>query len=344
MLNEVQTWWQNASPEMQAAIQFGGVILGALVVGQIVGAVVARTLAGRNFDAVLRLPSSTPHDAGDGRGFTPSYVGGLLVRLTIWSAAAWWLAQKHGRTDLAQTLGVVIKRTWAITTILVASLAVGTLLANRLIACFGGLSKPGAARAGTGSSRWDLAGIVGAGVYVLVLLLVLLIAADLFDWPLTRTSAQSLWQFTQHLMVACAALFIGGLGASWAREIASVEGAMTPEKRAGQYTALGMVSASTVVAVAVMLSSAGVLLALAALAILGLLLWMSRGYLPDISAGLQLRAHKVDMVYLDGEPWQVAEIGFISTQVTRRGEFCRLPNRQVFESRLQGTAPQAASR
>jgi len=237
---------------------------------------------------------------------------------------------------------VVIKRTWAITTILVASLVIGSLLANRLVACFGGLSK--GQRAGGSSSRIDLAGIIGAGVYVLALLLVLLVAADLFDWPLTRTSAQSLWEFTQHLMVACAALFIGCLGASWAREIASTEGAMTPEKRAGQYTAMGIVSGSTVLAVAVILSSAGVLLGLAALAILGLLLWMSRGYLPDISAGLQLRAHKVEMVQLDGEPWQVAEIGFISTQVTRRGEFCNLPNRQVLEARLHGTAPQAASR
>jgi hypothetical protein len=308
---------------------------------------VARALAARNFDAVLRLPSSAPPDLDGGRSFTPTYIAGLLVRLTVWAGAAWWLAQKHGKVELAHTLGVVINRTWGIATMLVASLAVGTLLANRLIACLGGVPKtsPQAGpRGGVGAPRWDVAGALGAGVYVLVLLLVLLIAADLFDWPLTRTSAQALWDFAQHLFIACAALFIGCLGASWARELVTPEEKTSPERRAGQYTALAIVAATTVLAVAVLLSSAGVLIGLAALAIIGLLLWMVRGYLPDVSAGLQLRAHKADLVLLDGERWQVDEIGLLTSQVSRRGESCRLPNRQVLEARLHGAAPEAIAR
>jgi len=347
MLTQLQTWWTNLTPETTAAFQLVGVVLGALVGGQVLATFVTRTLAARNFDAALRLARSSA-DAEADRGITPTFVAGWLVRLTVWAGAAWWLAQQHGRTELAATLGLVLNRTWAIALVLITSLALANLLANRLMACLGGSPKTGpqaSARQGGATSQWDVAGVVGAGVYVLVLLLVLLIAADLFDWPLTRAAALALWQFAQHLLVACAALGIGCLGASWARDLAaSSEGTVSPEKRAGQYTALGIVAATTLLAVAVLLSSAGVLLGLAALAILGVLVWMVRGYLPDVVAGLQLRAHKVGEVYLDGEPWQVAEVGLLTTQVTRRGEFCRLQNRQVLEARLHAPTPAAMPR
>src|SRR5947208_167787 len=83
-------------------------------------------------------------------------------------------------------------------------------------------------------------GAVGAVVYALAVLIVLLIAADAFDWPLTRSTALALWQLTHHLLVAGAALFIGCFGARWAREMVTAEGAASPEKRASQYTALGI--------------------------------------------------------------------------------------------------------
>jgi hypothetical protein len=346
MLNELQNWWQNTTPEMQATLRFGGIVLAALLGGQLAGMIVARVLRARNFDLALRLPRSSSADADADNGFTPTFVAGMLVRLTIWAGAASWLAREHGRPELADTLGLIIKRTWALTTVLTASLLLGSTLARRLMACLSGGAHGGSTQARSGSSgaHWNVAGAVGAGVYALSVLLVLLIAADWFDWPLTRSSAQALWQFAQHLLVACAALFIGCLGAGWARELAAVEGTASPEKRAGHYTALLIVAVATVLAVTVLLSSAGVLIGLAALVVLGLLVWMARGYFPDIAAGLQLRAHKVSEIVLDGEPWQVSEIGFLTTQVTRRGEFCRLPNRQVLESRLHGTMPHAVQR
>ena len=45
------------------------------------------------------------------------------------------------------------------------------------------------------------------------MLLVLLIAADTFDWPLTRGAALALWQFAQHLLIAGAARHPGGQAA-----------------------------------------------------------------------------------------------------------------------------------
>ena len=59
MLNELQTWWQDTTPETRAALWEGGLALAALLGGHVLGALVARSLRARNFDAVLR-PSMDP--------------------------------------------------------------------------------------------------------------------------------------------------------------------------------------------------------------------------------------------------------------------------------------------
>src|SRR5262245_49195272 len=132
MLEELQTWWQNTTPEMQANLLDGSLVLVALLGGHFLGVMVARGLRNRNFDAALRLPGSSQPTAEAGRFFTPTRVAGILVRLTIWAGAAWWLAQKHGYSELASTLLVVIKRTWMLATMLGTALALGSLLARRL--------------------------------------------------------------------------------------------------------------------------------------------------------------------------------------------------------------------
>ena len=88
--DEVISHWQSLSPELQLAIQDGGLVVGALLCGLVLGAMVARGLRNRNFDAALRLPGSSPPGPEADRGFTPTFVAGLLVRLTVWAAAAWW--------------------------------------------------------------------------------------------------------------------------------------------------------------------------------------------------------------------------------------------------------------
>jgi hypothetical protein len=338
MLDELQAWWQTMTPETRAALQTSGVVIAALLVGHFLGARVARSLGAKKFDAVLRLPGSSPEVAEGEHGITPTFLAGLLIRLTVWGGAAWWLAQKHDRVELATTLALLLKRTWAVATVFTAAMALGSLLARRVMDCVRGLPKAAGA-----APRWDVAGLLGAGVYFVIVLLVLMIAADVFDWPLTRSSALALWHLAQNLLVAGAALFIGSLGARWARDLASGD-ASSPEKRAGQYTGLSILAITTLLAVAVLLSSAGLLLGLAALAILASLLWLVRGYLPDVIAGLQLRLHNVREVCLDGEAWQVAEVGFLHTQVSRRGEFSSLQNRMVLEARMQGAPPEPPSR
>jgi hypothetical protein len=343
MFDELETWWQNITPQTQTALLDGGLALAALLVGHFLGAMVARALRARNFDAALRLPGTEPD-----HGITPTLIAGLLVRLTVWAGAAAWLARKHGWVEFADTLGLILRRTWALAGVLVAALALGGLLARRLIDCLHLPAKAGPellpSRNGAAPTPRGVAGAVGAGAYALVVLLVLLIAADVFDWPLTRSSALALWQFAQHLLIAAAALFVGSLGARWARDLATPEGETSPEKRAGQYTALGVMAATTVLAVAVILSGAGLLLGLAALAVLGLLLWLVRGYLPDFTAGLQLRAHKVREVWFEGEPWKVTEVGLLTTTVGRAGQFGRFQNRVVLKVCLQGAPAEVAPR
>jgi hypothetical protein len=346
MLDELRAWWQNTTPEMREAIQTSGLVIVALLGGHFLGSLVARTLRAKNFDAALRLPGSLPAGTEPEHGITPTFIAGLLVRLTVWAAAVWWLAHKHHRVELADTLVLVLKRTWTLAFVFSTALALGSLLARRLMDCLRGLPKAAMAvapsRNETAAPRWDVAGLLGAAVYFLIVLLVLLIAADVFDWPLTRASALALWHLAQNLLVAGAALLIGSLGARWAREQTSVEAAASPEKRAGQYTGLSIMALTTILAVAVLVSSAGLLIGLAVLAVLALLLWLLRGYLPDVTAGLQLRLHNVREVWFEGERWQVASVGFLTTQVSRRGEFCCLQNRLVLEARMQGAPSEAA--
>lgn len=348
MSDELRAWLPEITPEKLQSLQTIGLVIAALLGGHFLGAMVERALRARKFDLALRLPGSSPAGTEPEHGITPTFVAGLLVRLTIWAGAAWWLAQKNNKVDLANTLSLLLKRTWALATVFTTALALGSLLARRVMDCLNGLSKAGWAVAPSRNEaaprRWDVAGLVGAAVYVMAVLLVLMIASDLFDWPLTRSSALALWQLAQNLMVAGAALLIGHLGARWARDLASGEASPSPEKRAGQYTGLSIMAVTTILAVSVLLSSVGLLIGLAALAFLGLLLWLARGYLPDVAAGLQLRLHQVHEVYFEGEPWQVSEVGFLSSQVSRRGEFCRLQNRLVLEARMQGASSQTAPR
>jgi hypothetical protein len=343
MLEQLQNWWQNAAPQVEPVLREGGVIVVALLAGHFVGAMVSRALGARNFDATLRLPGSSP--PAPGAGITPTLLAGLLVRLTVWGALLGWLARQHGQPEIASTVALVLSRAWALGSVLVMTLALASLLAHRVMECLQGPAKVEAvpSRNGAGTSNRSVAGAVGAGVYGLVVLLALLIAADFFDWPLTRSTALALWQLAQHLLTAGAALLVGYLGARWARELGTGEAGAAPEQRAGHFTALAILGATTMLAVAVLVSSAGVVFGLATLAVLGFVLWLVRDHLPDVAAGLQLRLHRVREVWLEGDSWTVSEVGLLTTEVSRAGQFSRLPNRRVLAARLHGAPAPAGA-
>jgi hypothetical protein len=347
--DELLSWWQNleVTPEMTALVQAGGFLLVVFLGGNVLGSMVARRLRNRNFDAALRLPGSSAAAADPEHSINPTWVAGMLVRATVWALGVWWLAHKSGRVELAGTIGLIVSRTWAVAGLLVAVLGLGTLMAQRLIDCLDGPApKPEglALRNGHGSSHRSVGGAVGAGAYVMIVLLVLLMAADLFDWPLTRSSAQALWQLAQNLLLAGAAMLIGYAGACWAREMVTSDGAASPEKRAGQYTALALVGATTILAVGVLLSGGRALLGLMVIAVVGFGLWLVRDYLPDVAAGVRLRANKSREVWFDGSPWQIAEVGFLSSQVSRAGEIHRMQNRVVLNASSHGAQRELVER
>ncbi len=340
MLNELQTWWQDATPELRTAVWDGGVALAAFLGGLILGGVVRRTLRGWNFDAIVSSPSSLPPGADAGRGLTPTRAVALLVRLTVWAWAGAWLAGRYGHAEIAETVRPILTRVWALTGMLVGALAVGGLLARRVADSLQDPSHSGVGyRNGTAGSPRNVAGAVSAGVYGLVLLLTLLAAADAFDWPLSRTAAGALWQLTQRLLTIGAALVVAWLGARWAVALSSPVAAVTPEQKAGQYTALALVAGTSVGAVAALLSAGSAVLWLLAVPLAGVALWLARGYLPDVLAGAKLRAGKVGQVYFDGAAWQVSGVGLLMTEVGRAGESNRLRNRQVLEAVHGAAAP-----
>jgi hypothetical protein len=76
----------------------------------------------------------------------------------------------------------------------------------------------------------------------------------------------------------------------------------------------------------------------AILAVVAAVVYMARGRLPDIIAGLRLRKDKVATVWFNGAPWQVGQIGLLESDVGRGGEIYKLPNRQVLEACGQGAA------
>src|SRR5258707_15830793 len=101
MFDQFQNLWQNVTPEMQTIAQEVGVLLAALLGGYLLGKAVSRALQAKKFDLALRLPGPEPE-----HGITPTLIASLLVTLTVWAAAASWLAHRHGRDDLSNTIGL----------------------------------------------------------------------------------------------------------------------------------------------------------------------------------------------------------------------------------------------
>jgi hypothetical protein len=344
MPDELQSWWQNATPQTQAALIDGGLGLAALLVGHLLGVFARRFLDARDFNSLFRVARSS-QDYQAERSFSPSTLAGYLVRLTAWAGAAWWLARRQEWPEVANTLALALGRTWAVVGVLTGALAFASLLTRRVMECLGPqqVEAPVSARHVPPPPRSNVAGAVGAAVFSLVMLLVLLTAADYFEWPLTRTAAAGLWHLAENLLTAGAALLIGGLGARWARDTEAQWNASSSEDRTSKYLSLGVLVGTTAAAVGLLLFGAGLRVGVALVVVGAVVLYVSRGRLFDLVAGLQLRKDKVGTVWFEGTPCQVGEVGLVQSEVSCRGEYFRVPNRQILDAAKRG-APAADNR
>jgi hypothetical protein len=297
--------------------------------GHVLGVLVGRFLRARRFNSLFRVTGPVSDQPQEDHGFTPTMLAGLLVRLTIWALAAAWLLRQNGRPEFADSTSRLIGQVWAVAAGLGAALALAGLLTRRVIECLDGSTPATPNRNGT-PSRAVVRG-VGAGIYALILFLMLLTAADYFNWPQTRTAVTELWQLVLRLATAGAAVFVGYLGARWAREFAAAEDGASEPKPA-QKTAMGIVVATTALAVALLVFGAGLGLGVAALAVLAGVLFLARDRIADVMAGLKLRKHGVGTAWFEGVPWQVGHVGLLQTDVTRMGASYKVANQVVLQA------------
>jgi hypothetical protein len=315
--------------------------------------VACRRLRARDFDASLRAPWLPP--AGGGRAerwpFTPTGLVSGLVRFTAWGAGVWWLATEQGWAALARTLEWAAGRVWSLAAVLVVALYLARFLAGQVIEFLqsaplsekldawlpraGGVREPRVR---------GVAALAGTAVYGVALLLVLLIAADLFGWALTGSAVAAAWSLLLHAVTAGTAMLIGWLGYRWARSLSPSEvEAAPPPARAVHYAALAILAGTTLLAIALLAASLQGLVGVAVVLLLAFVLWPLRGYVPDVWAGILLKAQKVQHVRLDGELSQVGEVGLLTTRLHRQEEQLTRRNRLVLEAHLQGASKSDAA-
>ena len=339
MSEELRSWWQNLSSQNRAYLFDAALALGALVCGHILGVMVARFLRARRFNSIFRVTEQFPNEPQEDRGFTPTTLAGHLVRLTVWAFAAAWLLRQYGRAEIADTITKTIGPVWGVAAGLALTLVIASMLTRRVMQCL----DSGASLTGnrTGAPSRTVAGAAGAGIYVLVLLFMLLTAADYFDWPHTRNAVADVWQLALRLLTAGAAVLVGYLGARWAREFATPQGAAA-DLQPAQRTAVAIVVGSTALAVALLVFTSGLGLGVAVLVVIAALVYLGRGRLADVLAGLKLKKAKVGTVWFEGVPWQVEQIGFLQSDVSRDGTSYKVANQLVLEAAgLTQAAPES---
>jgi hypothetical protein len=161
----------------------------------------------------------------------------------------------------------------------------------------------------------------------------------LFGWALTGSVVAGAWSLLLHAVTAGTALLIGWLGYRWARSLTFSEIAATPPPaRAAHYAALAILTSTTLLAIALLAANLQGLLGVAFVLLLAFVLWPLRGYVPDVWAGILLKAQKVQHVRIDGELCQVGEVGLLTTRLHRQEEQLTRRNKLVLEAHLQGAS------
>jgi hypothetical protein len=169
-------------------------------------------------------------------------------------------------------------------------------------------------------------------VAVLLCLLALLASTELLGMTVTAQALQAIWELVLRLAIACLILAIGWVGLKRLHEMSQMLSDLPRDERSLR---LGVMAAALIFALALLTGGGGTLLALALFALLVVLLFPLREYLPDLWAALMLKAHQVQQVTMDGTVMQVRQIGWLVTTLQAGEMELRRPNREVLRAFLQ---------
>jgi hypothetical protein len=333
------------------------VLVATFVAARSAGWLVGRRLRARHFDAAFRRPWSPPPVSGrsDTHAVTSTRLVTGLIRLTVWGGGLWVLAYLSGWTDVTRNLAWFAGRVWALAAAVLVALYLSRLLAEKLVEVvqasplrsqFDGWQAPPGGR----EVRGGPALVVSLVVDVVMVVLVLLVAADLTGLTLAGEALAATWHLALHLFTAAVALLIGWVGARSVRAQAAPDaGPASTPAGFGSYAAASVMGAAALLAVLLLAGNFPTYFGLIPLVLVVMLVWPAQRWLPDVYAGVLLRMQHVKEVRIDGGTYPVVAVGLVQTQWTHPEGPRTRRNRTVLDAHLgspagkTGADPEAGS-
>ena len=354
-------WWYELSDPGRVALRDGALLILALITALIGNRVVRHLLVVKGVDPYLRLPWSTKEPVS-GKGHRPaeqrlepsavSSLVGWIFGLSILAAACWWLARVHESTALADMLWTVLVRAWEVTIVVFPALLISGWLARSVYDLMHTPWLKGELDAlfptppeGGGSFSETAAKGLCIVIYAAFFLFIPVAIAGLFELSSLQVLVGPAWQICARLLTALIVFVVGYLGVAWARAQArrigangdsGVPGTSNPPSPLGDQVGLGIVVATVVLALGMLVGVSSIVGALVIGCLLAFLLWPIRPYMRDLWAGLLLRHQNVKEVEIDGAMRSVKGIGPLMARLELDGEELTQRNGEVLAAVVAG--------
>jgi hypothetical protein len=352
-------WWYELSDPARVTLRNSAILIPAVIAAFVGNRVVRHLLVVKGVDKYLRLPWTTKDTAPDKatrhepRRLEPSAVSSLLgwvFALSILGASCWWLAILYDAGALADMLWTVLVRGWEVTIVVFPALLISGWLArtlyellhtpwlkNELDALF-----PTPPEGGGTFSETAARGLCIV-IYAAFFLLIPVAIAGLFELSSLQGLVGPAWQICARLLTALIVFVVGYLGVAWARAQArrigtdgEGEGQEKPPSPLGDQVGLGIVVATVILALGMLVGVSSIVGALVIASLLAFLLWPIRPYMRDLWAGLLLRYQNVKEVTIDNVARTVKAVGPLMAQLERDGEEYTQRNGEVLAAFVAG--------
>ncbi len=346
-LAHLQQWWVSLSAKAQTLLTDAALLLLALVAGKFVGIVVKNWLRGWGVDRWLRSPWASV--ASQPKQKTSADAIGYLCVGTVWAGALWGIATQHALTDIARTIGFVTGRVWTLALIISLTMGVSHWLSQTVAQALRAVPFKSWLEAHLPPSRESPAEattrLLGFAIYGFFSLLLLMVVAELFGLNATAQAIGTMWELLLRLVLAALILGVGWWGVQQMQKADLIPTQLLPvsPESAAQTIRLGFLAVVLLFALAILTGSGSEFVAsllwLAFFSVLLLALAPVRKYLPDLWAGVALKMHKVERVFIDGVAARVLHIGVLATRLLVGGAETVRPNQEVLEAFLHQRSP-----